>query len=79
MPIRIGVLADSRGWRAVGPDRHASFANRDEALREARRWASLSRWRGLAAEVVVQDRPGGELRRTPIRRVEPVRGGPYSS
>lgn len=62
MSVEIGVFADEGGWRVALGDRQARFASREAALGEAYRYASLTRWRGGNARILVQDAPGMELR-----------------
>ena len=58
---RFGVFATIRGWLLAGADGSETFETRTDAVASARRLAHVARWRGGAAEVLAQDRPGGAL------------------
>ena len=58
---RFGVFATIRGWLLADADSGETFESRTDAVASARRLAHLTRWRGVSAEVVAQDRPGGAL------------------
>jgi hypothetical protein len=59
---RFGVFATIRGWLLADADSGETFETRTDAVASARRLAHVARWRGSAAEVVAQDRPGGALK-----------------
>jgi hypothetical protein len=59
---RFGVFATIRGWLLADADSGETFETRTDAVARARRLAHVARWRGVAAEVVAQDRPGGALK-----------------
>jgi hypothetical protein len=59
---RFGVFATVRGWLLADADSGETFETRTDAVASARRLAHVARWRGAAAEVVAQDRPGGALK-----------------
>jgi hypothetical protein len=58
---RFGVFATIRGWLLADTNGGEVFESRTAAVATARRLAHVARWRGGAAEVVAQDRPGGTL------------------
>jgi hypothetical protein len=67
---RFGVFATIRGWLLAGANGSETFETRTDAVANARRLAHVARWRGAAAEVVAQDRPGGAL-----TVIDPASGG----
>jgi hypothetical protein len=59
--LRFGVFASIRGWLVARADRHEHYRTRADAMQAAVQAAHVSRWRGVAAEVVAQDEAGGTL------------------
>lgn len=68
---RFGVFATVRGWLLADDASSETFATRTDAVAMARRLAHVARWRGVRAEVVAQDRPGGVLKVIDPDRLEP--------